>query len=188
MRSENEAKRNPRRWFISFIVLFSAAAVGGAFLLSTANSDKSRTLAQKSGAVTLTASELVSVVKKENLVAYWLGPISGSRYTLVATGNGVVTITYLSGGSGIENPFQNNLVFETVSNDNLKAALVAPNTEVDNAKVKTVTGNTFSYDRYLTDHMTVQIKGKALQVLVFYPRLHSVLSMQTDAEALLRVG
>ena len=188
MRTENEAKRRPREWFIAFILLFSAAAVGGAFLLSNVNSDKGKVLAQKSGALTLTAAELVSVVKKEKLVAYWLGPISGSKYTLVATDNGVVTITYLSGGKGLENPFQNNLVFETVSNGHLKAALVAPNTEVDNAKVKTVTGNTFSYDRYLTDHMKVQIKGKQLQVFVFYPDLHSVLSMQTDAEALQLVG
>lgn len=145
-------------------------------------------LAQRSGAQTLSANELVNLVKEEKLVAYWLGPVSGSKYTLVATSNGLVTITYLSDGAGIDNPYQNNLVFETASNGNLKGVLVAPSTEIDNANVGTVTGDTFSYDKYITDHMTVQIKEKQRQVFVFYPQLHSVLSMQTDAEALQKIG
>lgn len=188
MGTESEVWRHPQRWFIALVGLLSAAAVAGAFFMSQGGIQKNKIVAQRSGALTLSANELVALVKSEKLVAYWLGPISGSKYTLVATDNGIVTITYLSGGSGIENPFQNNLVFETVADENLKAALVAPGTEIDNSNVKTVTGNTFSYDRYLTDHMTVKIKGKHLQVFVFYPRMHSVSSMQTDAEALLQVG
>lgn len=176
------------KWYVALVASLSIASAIGALVISNNINHENLRRVQISGGVTLSATELVDLVKLGKLVAYWLGPISGSKYTLVATGNGVVTITYLSGGSGIDNPFQNNLAFETVSNDNLKAALVAPSTEVDNAKVKTVTGNTFSYDKYITDHMRVQIKGKPLQVLVFYPRLHSVLSMQTDAEALQRVG
>ena len=93
MRTDNDARPRSRKWFISLIILYSAAAVVGALLSSNAHSDKSKILAQKSGAVTLTLRELVSLVKKEKLVAY----------------------------------------------------LVAPSTEVDNAKVKTVTGNTFCF-------------------------------------------
>lgn len=188
MRTDSETRSRSRRWFIAFVVALSLIAVVDVFFLSGASTHRNRILAQRSGAVALSADELVDVVRSEKLVAYWLGPISGSKYTLVASGNGVVTVTYLSGGTGIDNPFQNNLVFETVGNNNLKSALVAPSSEVDNARVKTVTGNTFSYDRYLTDHMKVQIKGNPLQVIVFYPHLRSVSSIQTDVDALQRVG
>jgi len=184
----SEGNRHRLRWFIAFVAVLSVASATGALAISNGNSHSLSLLAQRSGAQALSASELVNLVKEQKLVAYWLGPVSGSKYTLVASGNGLVTITYLSDGAGIDNPFQNNLVIETASNGNLKGALVAPSTEIDNAKVGIVTGNTFSYDKYIMDHMTVQLKEKQRQVLVFYPQLHSALSMQTDAEALLSIG
>lgn len=117
-----------------------------------------------------------------------LGPISGSKYTLVATDPNRVTITYLSGGLGINNVTQRNLVIVTVINGAKIGALLAYESEVNHAQDLIVTGNTFSYDSLLLDHMKVKIQGSGRHVLVEYPQIRSALSMQTDAEALGKIG
>lgn len=174
---------------LAIVALLSVISVTGAVTLATANSNATRQdLIRRSGAQTLTTVELTDLIVNEKLVAYWLGPISGSRYTIVATQAGIVTISYFSGGHGIDVANQRNLVIKTVTNIASKGALLAYNSEVNNAQDSTVTGNTFSYNVFLLDHMTVQIQGSGYHVHVFYPQTRSALTMQTDAEAMLKIG
>lgn len=144
-------------------------------------------LVVSSGAETLSATQLIDFIKKEGIVAYWLGPISGSKYTVVTSDVGKVTISYLSGGLGIDDANQRNLVIETVENEGSKVALLAENSEINNGIDSTVTGNTFSYSKNVLDHMSVQIKGSGRHVFVVYPQTRSAISMQTDAEALMKI-
>ncbi len=101
---------------------------------------------------------------------------------------GRVTISYLSGGLGIDNPSQPNLVLETTGYGRDSGVLVFADTEIDNATDSTVTGNTFSYNRLVMNHMTVQVKDGEHHVLVIYPQSRTPLTMQTDAEALEKIG
>lgn len=176
------------KWYLGAIALFSVVSITGVMALTTAESRAARNvLIQTSGAETLTATELTDLVIKEKLIAYWLGPISGSKYTLVANRTGRVTISYLSGGLGIDNPHQRNLLIETTGLGRRSGVLSSEESEIDNATDSTVTGNTFSYDNSLRDHMSVQIKVSEHHVLVVYPQPRTPLTMQTDAEALERI-
>lgn len=130
---------------MTIVALLSVVSVTGVVTLATASSNSDRQdLIRTSGAQALTAVELTDLVKRQGLTAYWLGPISGSKYTLVATDADRVTISYLSGGLGIGDADQRNLVMETVADGASKGALLADNSEVNNAHDSTVTGNTFS--------------------------------------------
>lgn len=176
------------KWYLSAIALLSVVSVTGVMALTTADTKAARNvLIQTSGAEALTETELTGLVVKEKLIAYWLGPISGSKYTLVANRAGRVTISYLSSDLGIDMPAQRNLVLETTGYGRGGGVLVFADTEIDNATDSTVTGNTFSYNRLVMNHMTVQIKDGEHHVLVIYPQARTPLSMQTDAEALERI-
>lgn len=174
---------------ITIVAILSVVSVTGVVTFASAGAKADRQdLIRTSGAQALNAEELTHLVKRQRLTAYWLGPISGSTYTIIATDANKVIITYLSGGRGIGNAEQRNLVMETVANDADKAALLASDSEVNNSHDSTVTGNTFSYNRFLLDHMTVQINGSGRHVHVYYPQTRSTLTMQTDAEALEKIG
>jgi len=127
-------------------------------------------------------------VVRERFLAYWLGPISGSKYTLVANTEGKVTVSYLSDGRGLDDPAQRNLVIETSGYGVSAGVLLSGESEFTNATDSTVTGNTFSYNKSLADHMTVQIKADGRQVFIGYPQTRTSLTMKTDAEALAKIG
>lgn len=174
---------------MTIVALLSVVSVTVAVTLATAGSSADREdLIRSSGAQALTSVELTDLVKRKGLTAFWLGPISGSKYTLVATDTERVTITYLAGGLGIDNATQRNLVIVTVINGAKIGGLLAYESEVNHVQDLIVTGNTFSYDSLLLDHMKVKIHDSGRHVLVLYPQNRSALSMQTDAEALEKIG
>lgn len=176
------------KWFLGIDAIVSILLVTGLFMFMTNGSNSARgLLIESSGATALTSDQLTKFVKSEKIVAYWLGPISGSMYTIVTTTSGKITISYLSGGLGIERANQRNLVIETIIGIH-KGALVAPTEQVDTATDITVTGNTFSYNKLKLDQMNVRVNVTKKDVLVYYPTLRSPLTMQTDAEALELIG
>ena len=183
-------KSHPRfKWYLGIDALVSVLAVTGALVFVTSSSNPTRgVLIQSSGAQALSSNQLISLVKDQKFVAYWLGPISGSKYTLVASNGGGVTISYLDAGLGISNPNQHNLVIQTVSGRNDLNALISPIGQIDTARDSTVTGNTFSYNKYKLDHMNVLVRDAKRAVLVFYPSTRSAFTMQIDAEALQRIS
>lgn len=176
-------------WHLSIVAIVSVVLVSGVMALSTAAANNTRNLLMEtSGAQSLSAEQLTDLVAKEKLLAYWLGPISGSTYTLVANTSGKVTVSYLSGGRGIDDPSKRNLVIDTSGVGVLPGAILSGDSEFTDATDSTVTGNTFSYDRSLADHMTVQVKADGCRVFIGYPQIRSSLTMQTDAEALVKIG
>lgn len=65
------------------------------------------------GAIALSEGELVNLVKRENLIAYWAGPKSVDKYTLIATSPGEVTVSYVLKNAEINATTQSELVIQT---------------------------------------------------------------------------
>ncbi len=143
---------------------------------------------RSSGAVALTAKELVQEIKDEKVVAYWLGPISGSTYTLVTTTKGQAIISYLPSGHGIDNAKQHNLIVETRVGHISKGALISTDFEYTNRDDMTSAGNTFSFDTSVMNFMSVGVGKNAHQVMVYYPSIRSYQSMENVAESLVRIN
>lgn len=89
--------------------------MAGAFLLSQASTQRNQILAQRSGVVTLSANELVNLVRNEKLVAYWLGPISGYKYTIIYSNRRGIIISYVPQGVSFNTSDRYNLTVETYS-------------------------------------------------------------------------
>lgn len=67
------------------------------------------------GGVSMAADELVSYVKHENIAAYWLGPLSGYKYTIICTNRQEIIVSYVPQGVSLNHPDRFNLTVETYS-------------------------------------------------------------------------
>lgn len=141
-----------------------------------------------SGAVTLSEAQLVQAVKAAGAVAYWLGPISGSKYTLVISKKGEAIVTYLPGGKGIDNQKAHRLIVKTDTDVNSVGPLTSSETEVSNVKESTPGGAYFSYDKYLPDHVVISLPNKGGHVRIYYPTTRSPDNIQLDAESLILIS
>lgn len=177
------------KFLMTFDAIFSVALViGGIAIFSQTLGRSHKDFLKLYGAVSMTAEELTNVLKNQGIGAYWLGPISGSEYTIVKSADGVVVITYLSNGKGILDHQQKNLIFQTEADSYKKEALVSSENRGTNEFDVTVTGNTYSYDRLDPDHMVVKIKGNKSHVRVYYPTSRDAIRMEIDADALQKVS
>ena len=182
-------RRNPdaRRNLIIDALVTGALTV--AILVGvSASQETHRDLLKSSGAVALSADEIISQIKDQNLVAYWLGPISGSKYSLVTTQKGQVVIIYLSNGEGIDKSRIRKLEVVTRIDGEVSHALVNAENIFTNANEKTNSGNIFSYDTSIMNYMHIDIRNQKQLVLVYYPTPRSARTMEVDAESLIRIN
>lgn len=66
-----------------------------------------------SGAIAMSGGQLVSFLHHEKLSAYWVGPETDTKYTLIATTPGEVTITYFPKNADIAQLGSGSLVVQT---------------------------------------------------------------------------
>lgn len=177
------------KWLMTFDAILSVSLVlGGIAIYSQTVGKSHEDFLKLFGALALTAEELTNVVKSQGIEAYWLGPISGSEYTIVKSADGAIVITYLSNGKGILDQHQKNLIFQTETDLSRKGMLVSNESRATNEFDVSVTGNTYSYDRLDPDHMLVRIKGNKSRVWVYYPTKRDAIRMEIDADALQKVS
>ncbi len=70
---------------------------------------------KRSGAMAMTADELVSHVNSVGLDVYWLGPIAGFKYTIICTDRKEIIVSYVPQGVSLNAPDRFNLTVETYS-------------------------------------------------------------------------
>jgi hypothetical protein len=70
------------------------------------------------GNVALTEAQLTDVVKRKKLIAYWVGPISGYRYSIEARRSGQVFIRYLPVGVSAQSSSPSFSIIATYLIDN----------------------------------------------------------------------
>jgi hypothetical protein len=150
--------------------------------------DEQDRLSRVSGAVTLSEAQLIHVVKTSGAIAYWLGPISGSKYTLVITKEGEAIITYLPDGKGIEKAGERRLIVQTDTHAKSAGPLISAETEVSTLKDSTANGAYYSFDRYAPDHVVISLPNKDSQVRIYYPTTRSQGNIQLDAESLILIS
>lgn len=86
---------------------------------------------RKSGAITMSAEELVELVKQEKLTVYWLGPIQGDVYTIICTDPGEIYVNYIPNGTRLHDSFASSVMVETYpkGTDEISALVDRPHSE-----------------------------------------------------------
>jgi len=94
--------------------ILSIALALAVFQIATASTrSESADSLRLSGAVSMSGGELAKFIKHEKLTAYWAGPDSGAKYTLIATTPGEVTITYFPKKADITRLSASSLIIQT---------------------------------------------------------------------------
>lgn len=109
------SRSHPRlKLHLAVDAILSMALVFTVFEIATANSRHNLTDTLKSsGVVAFSAKELRDFVREEKLVAYWVGPNSSDKYTLISTTPGEVTVSYFPKNADIGKVDPATLVVQT---------------------------------------------------------------------------
>ncbi len=143
---------------------------------------------QREGTVTLSARDLVSEVKRAGEKAYWLGPISGSRYGLIISKTGGAIITYYSGGVGLGDVKESRLIIKSSTGPNSLRPLKDAGNQFNNTQDSTNSGLIYAYDKSFRDHVEITLPDSRGNVLIFYPSTRSPANIQLDVESLILIS
>lgn len=174
-------------WHLAVDALLSMALVFALFQLATASARQNVSDALKiSGAVAFSATELQKFVKEENLTAYWAGPQSGYKYTVIATTPGEVTISYFPKSADIHRVTTNILVVQTHNHFSAGEAQVysqdisGPGSFLMN---QGWTGNAIQYNPANPNKVLVTIRNQYSTVTIFnsVPEAALTLAMKPGA-------
>jgi hypothetical protein len=80
-------------WYLAFDAVISIAVVIGAFQFVVASSADTQSVVPL-GVAPVSAADLVGNAISRNMDAFWLGPVSGYKYTLDVQESGIVDIFY----------------------------------------------------------------------------------------------
>lgn len=150
--------------------------------------DEADRLSRISGAVTLSESQLTQAVKSSGALAYWLGPISGSKYTLVISEEGQAVITYLPNGEGIDKQGERRLIITTDINSNSVGPLESQATQVKSLDQTAQGEVTYSFDGYVPDHVVITLPNRGGHVRIYYPTTRTADNILLDAQSLIRIS
>ena len=149
---------------ITFVLTLSFSS------LFAPNTMDTTTLAAKiSGGVALSESELKSVVKQIGQKVYWVGPMSGAKYTINAQNFNSIYVRYLAGGKGISDQTPKYRVIATYKEANGYNSTLSAGNQADGLSFTNPNGSAIYYNKQVPTNVYVAFKGKPFQIEIFDP-------------------
>lgn len=180
---------HPRfKWHLAIDATFAVVLVlGGIQFGSQSARDNAAEIRKMSGGVALSASELINLVHHEKINAYWIGPVVGDKYTLVATNPGIIVISYIPNGQDIYNLHQKDLVVQTNVHYQDNEARVFAEDVVGGVNFVVNQGNAIYYNTIWPEIVAVAIKGTHDVVKIFDPIEQASLTLAMNPDKLQKV-
>lgn len=121
------------------------------------------------GKVALSEKGLRDVVLKNNLTAYWIGPVAGDIYSIFVPKSGVVVVRYIPAGASVEDASPNfRLVATYVQKDAFQTTKLGGQ-KAGNLGFINIDGNSVFYVKTRPTNVYVGIKGRDVQLEIFDP-------------------
>ena len=161
------------RFLIVLVILVLAV---GAYLF-IAHARNGAVTGKIQGKVALSEQELRDVIAAKKLTVYWAGPLTGAKYTLIATTPGIFYIRYLPGGVGLNDT---KTLFRAIGTYAQKNAFsVSENAGRANGNVGFISadGNAVFYAKGRPTNVYIGIRGQDIQVEVFDPVVDQALGL-----------
>jgi len=130
----------------------------------------------------------MKVVQDDHSIAYWLGPMSGYKYTLIATSKDEITISYLPHGLNVVKANEPRLTVTTYSNSSTMKSPICSRGDAITAKSGEVCTNPITFDKDTMKEETVVIRGTDMRVVINYPSAQTVATMVKNGSSLTRIG
>lgn len=155
-----------------------------------ASRNEARDPLRLSGVVAMSANDLTKLVAHEKLSAYWIGPEPDSKYTLIATNPGEVTITYFPKKADISQPDQSTLVVQTHSHFSADAVeayaedVSGPGSFLMNQGSE---GTAIHYNPATPTRVTLTFEHRTEAVTIFNPTPQASLTLAMKPGAIQRI-
>jgi hypothetical protein len=170
-------KSQRRRIIFPLIGVLVIICVAGAGFYFGNHRKQPNQAALMQGQVALTETGLRDVVFKNNLVAYWTGPIAGDRYSIFVPKSGVAVIRYIPAGASMADTAPNfRLVAAYVQKDAF-ATTQAAGLKLANLGFINIDGNAVFYAKARPTNVYVGIKGQDVQLEIFDPGRDQALAL-----------
>lgn len=158
-----------RRVMLAFftIVLICGLVFGG-FYFGTHYKKPNQTLLTQ-GRIALTEKGIRDVVVKNNLTAYWVGPVTGSHYSIFVPKPGVAVVRYIPSGASVTNASPDFRLVATYVQKDAFATTQAGGLKPGNLGFINIDGNSVFYVKTRPTNVYVGIKGKDVQLEIFDP-------------------
>lgn len=177
------------KWYLGLdAVLTSLLVFGGVAFAYQPMSSFRMTQLEHSGAVAMSSTEFIRHINGKGDIAYWLGPISGHKYTHADNSLSVITMTYWPQGSNIDIAKQSDLTVATYDNLAAYTTSIHPIENPNTARLVASIGTTVKFNGATMDYEIVTFKGKPEIVVVYYPTWQLSATLMKNAEALKRVS
>lgn len=177
--------------FLRYLVLdalLSSALVFGTYQYTFATPSPAVFSLENSGAVAMSSADLRRVVHGGKYVAYWLGPKSGYKYTVIATRKDEVIVSYLPIGSDINRANDVRLTVKTYADPSKMKAPICSRSDVTPANSGEACTNPTTFNRDTMKEETTAIRGTAIRVVINYVSAQTVATMVKNASSLRRIG
>jgi len=147
--------------------------------ISPTLSDRTTLAAQTSGGVCLTESELKSLLRENDIQAYWTGPLEDATYTLNASTTGQVFIRYVPSGEQCDDVRPNYRVIATYAETNAFATTEAAGGTADGVSLLNADGSIVYFNKNVPTNIYVAFPGIDYQIEIYDPDPKEAVTLAT---------
>jgi hypothetical protein len=158
---------SPIAFLLAFVVFILSPLAAPIFPWSS--SVTSSVTGQTLGQVALSESQLIEIIRREKLVAYWLGPVQGAKYTLNVTAGSQVFIRYLPNGQGLEDISQSFVIVGTYPQANAYSITEAAGAQPNGVTFLNADGAMVYYSKLLPTNVYLAFPNQGYEIEIFDP-------------------
>lgn len=182
--TDEEQKERHGKFFFPITVLVTAVltallVLGLTQQISPTLSDRTTLAAQTSGGVCLTESELKSIIRENNIQAYWTGPIKDATYSLNSSTAGQVFIRYVPKGEECDDVRPNFRVIATYEEVDAFATTESAGTTADGVSLLNTDGSIVYFNKNVPTNIYVAYPGINYQIEIYDPDPKEAVSLAT---------
>lgn len=171
-------------WFLGLDAVLSLGIMIGGFYFVTSNSPTRQNLVHV-GASAMTAGEFVAHIKENHVTAYWLGPISGSQYSVDHMTPGLTEVFYTPEGADLSTVKAFTYKVSEYQSEAIYSHDVQPLAEsVNDSSIRIDNKMTLSYNRSLMSGELVTYSNHPFVITVAYPHAQTLETMIRTARLL----
>lgn len=185
IRADRSRARNRfLRFVLANLLVWPIVAFIGFQVMDSHKPAVSKALLKTSGAQSMSADELTSIVRGQARPIFWLGRLSGDTYSENSTVSGVDVITYLPENATPQTASQLDLVIKTYRDSNIFIVQLHPLSGTADTTVENVGGVTVTYNPASPDHSVITFKNRPQIVSLTYPAFQTISTLVMDAQNL----
>lgn len=181
---EDEKREKHGKFFFPLTIAVTAIlttliVLGLTQQISPTLSDRTTLAAQTSGGVCLTESELKSIVKENDIQAYWTGPLENATYSLNSSTAGQVFIRYVPEGEKCDDVRSNFRVIATYQEANAFATTESAGTTADGVSLLNADGSIVYFNKNVPTNIYLAYPGIDYQIEIYDPDPKEAVSIAT---------